>query len=345
MAQHFTVFWTDNEGNILEEVARREENATVQGNADGDLKLVADITVHGVPAWVNPYEHRVLIQREGVSLGLFLIDSDTQRTQRNEETTKLSLVDPLQRLQEVKLTKPLTVGAGVNVAERVAQLVRLSGETRLAVTPGTQKTVAPQVWMAGEHDLKTPINELLDAANYFGIHTNRAGEFVIKPYVLPKDRPVVHRFVAGDGSRLVGEYEQERNYREVPNRFIGVCEDYRPQGSNKAPVTFVGVAENKNPASPFSFQARNNTWVDFYERIEATSQKEANAIAARKLAAITGGGDFVEVKHAFLPNIWLHDAVHVETAAGDRFTATVNEFTIPERGLVSARWRKVVDLK
>lgn len=343
--QHFDVFWTDQAGSKVAEVARREETGRVRLNADADLPVGAEILVHDVPDWVDPYQHRVLVERAGKPLGLFLVGAEGLATKRSDRQHRLTLLDPLKLADTYRLTKPVTVAAGVNVVNKVAELVKLTGETRLAVTPSDAVTPAPQVWMPGETTLKTVVNDLLGSINYWGLHTNRLGEFVIAPYVLPTERGVMHEFIAGDGSKLLGEYDSERDFYAVPNRFIAVCDDYRPQGNDDAdPVTLVGVAENRNPDSPFSFEARGNRWVDEYDQVEATSQKDIDGIAARRLAAITGGGDYVDVQYSPEVDLWRDDLVHVVTAAGDDYMATANELEIPEHGLVRAKLRKVVAL-
>ena len=63
-----------------------------------------------------------------------------------------------------------------------------------------------------------------------------------------------------------------------------------------------------------------------------------------RMAAITGGGDYVDVSYSPEVDLWRDDLVHVVTAAGDDFMATVNELEIPEHGLVRAKLRKVVGL-
>lgn len=342
MGQHFDVFWTDRQGNILQGVKRREEDATVRGNADATLKLAAEISIREIPDWVNPYQHRVLIQRSTSPLGIFRIGKNFRSIKRGNLTHKLTLVDPLRRLTTTRLTTPLTVAAGTNVANTVAEWIRNLGEN-VEVTPGAQTTLTPQVWMPGTTELLEPINDLLTSANYWGIHTGRTGKFRILPYTLPENRPTTHSFIAGDGSKMVGDYEAEEDYEAIPNRFIAVCEAYQPQGSDADLITLVGIAENKNPNSPYSYAARGE-WVDHYDTVEATSQKEIDGIAARRLAALTGGGDYVDIQHAWLPHLWLNDKVHVSTAAGETFDAVVNEFTIPEHGLVTAKLRKVVAL-
>lgn len=342
--QHFDVFWTDRDGNILGPVTGREETLSITMNADGEYKTAATMEVHDLPGWVNPYKHRVRVDRDGATVATFVIDSDVPKTVRTNRSVILELIDPLIMVGVKKLTKPVTVKQGANITETVAGMIRGLGETRLAVTPSSSALLAPQVWMPGEHTWMNVINDLLTAANYWGLHTNAEGQFVLAPYVLPEDRPVKHEFVAGDGSKLVGEYEEARDYWTVPNRFIATCDNYVPEGSEADPVTLIGVAENRNPASPFSYQARNNTWVDAGDTVEATSQKDIDGIAARRLAAITGGGDYVSVQHLPISGLTLNDLVYVSTAAGDVFHATVNEMSIPEHGLVSAKWKRVVSL-
>ena len=174
--QHFDVFWADQAGNKVAEVARREETGRVRLNADADLPLGAEILVHDVPDWVNPYQHRVLVERSGHPLGLFLVGAEGLATKRSDRQHRLTLLDPLKLADTYRLTKPVTVAAGVNVVNKVVELVKLTGETRLAVTPSDAVTLAPQVWMPGETTLKTVVNELLGSINYWGLHTNRLGQ-------------------------------------------------------------------------------------------------------------------------------------------------------------------------
>ena len=74
--QHFDVFWTDQKGNKVAAVDRREETGRVRLNADADLPLGAEILVHDIPEWVDPYQNRVLVERAGKPLGLYLVGAE-----------------------------------------------------------------------------------------------------------------------------------------------------------------------------------------------------------------------------------------------------------------------------
>ena len=203
----FKAYCTDQHGNVLEEIKRRVSEGSgsrVELNADSPLIVGAELEVYEIPPWVNGRQHRVHLFRGEEMLGEFVLSNNFTATARGVKQGSIRLVDPLQRLSSQYPTRPIVAAQGANVVNFVAGLIRAAGEERIEATPSSATFRTPQLWEPGsDYSLLKICNEALASIGYWAVHT-RAGKFIIKPYLLPSQRPVAHEFIAGAGSLMVG---------------------------------------------------------------------------------------------------------------------------------------------
>lgn len=350
----FQAWWMDENNNDLAQIELVRSGAgQLEMNSNADLKLGGSLTVVDIPSWVNPLRHRARIQAtingEVMSLGHYMIDVETVQYAARRGSSELLLLDQLKVPTEDLLSAPYSVGKGANIVAAAVDVLKSCGETRVAVTPSDAVLATPQVWEPGETKLQV-INDLLAIANYWGLRTDSNGYFVFAPYLLPENRPVVREFVAGDGSLMKAEYTRTNNYSGVPNRFLAVSAEYEGKEEKSNSTGFdglVGVAELTNNDSPYSYDNRGGRWVTQSDQVEAATQKDADAIAARRLNGLLTPVVALEVEHALFPELWLDRKVRVVPSNGDPFTGTITEMTIPLKagGLVSGGWREVIPLE
>lgn len=348
--ESFQAWWCEPGGADIERIATVESGAgRLDWNTNADLKISGSLRVHGVPEWVNPLVHRVRVQATVndvvIPLGTYCLEQESVTRGKSRSESALRLLDQLLVAQDDLLVGPYAVAKGKNPVSEAVKLLKTTGETRVAATSSNTTLATPLAWEPGVTKQKV-INDLLAAAGYWSLRTNPAGDFVFRPYLLPEVRPVAHEFIAGETSLMLPEYERTTNHAGIPNRFIAVSQEYSDKTEGGAAWKgLVGVADLTNPKSMFSIENRGRV-VAVSETVEASTQKEINAIAKQKLSALVQPTATIEATHALIPGLWLDDLVFVDPSQGNPFTATVTQMSIPLKagGLVKAQWREVVSL-
>ena len=281
--------------------------------------ITYDPGVPGYPAW---------------DLGVYLFTSPDDR-HRLVSSFEVTLQTKMLILDEATTEGPWALPAGSNLIEACVGLIQSTGESRIAATPSQAAAASDIIFDAGE-SLLTVINTLLEAANYWACHTDGTGQFVLAPYAPPAERPIVWTFAAGETSLHAPEWDRSLDQSSVPNR----VETYTAGDEQTDPL--IGVATNTNPDSPYSWQARGR-WVTRREQVEAASQTEADALAARYLLAAMSPLAKLSVSHAMLP-IRPRQAVRFESR-GHQATAVIQKMSMPIAfdAQVSAEWNEVSD--
>lgn len=231
-----------------------------------------------------------------------------------------------------------SLDAGTEIIPTVVGLIRSTGESKIAATPSPAVLAEARSWDPGTPKLRI-INDLLQAAGYWSLWCDGAGQFRVEPYVDLANRPVSYEFQAGQASIHSPAWEREQNMSGVPNRV-----KVRTHGSDTE-LPLVGVATNENPASPFSYQSRGNKWVDRpIETVEASSQAVVNQIAFQRLRDAMNPVARLEVTHWMVP-LNPNDLVRF-APTGYETLATVQRMavTCSTESLVRATWREVLPL-
>lgn len=209
-------------------------------------------------------------------VGVFLLAAPKLRYVDGGTRREVELLGKLVILDEDRVEHTYSVAAGVNVIEQVIALLASVGERRVSSTPSDSVTASMMTWEAGTSKL-TIVNELLASINYWSLWVDGAGVFRVEPYVRPGDRSPAWSFQEGESSIHLPEWERDQDLSGVPNRVVLVG-----QGSEETPA-LVGVAQNEDPVSPFSYQSRGR-WVTFSEQgVEAADQATLTDLARRKL--------------------------------------------------------------
>lgn len=182
--------------------------------------------------------------------------------------------------------------AGTVVTDAVVAVIAGAGETAVAVTASTATLAAGMVWEAGTSRLRI-CNDLLAAINYWALHTDPYGRFVIAPYTAPGDRATVRDLTAG---RLVAdEWSREQDLSNIPNRVVLIG-----RGSADT-AALVSVAQNTDPNSRLSIPTRGRTITHTETGVEAASQAIFDALAARRLTELTAPSATRTIDHAPVP--------------------------------------------
>lgn len=246
--------------------------------------------------WLNA-RVRVWWEVAGVEpwpLGTFLCMADGEARGQATTSREVVLLDKLLILDEDRVESTYSVAAGAVVTDVVADLIASAGESAVAITDSAETLTSGQVWEPGTSKLRI-INDLLDAINYFSLRCDGYGRYVAAPYQAPAQRPVEREFIPGEASIHLPELRLERKLSDIPNRVVLVS-----AGGHDEPA-LVGVAENTDPGSRFSYPARGRWIVHVEEGVEATSQSVIDSLAARRLTERSTVAAAAEIRHAAVP--------------------------------------------
>lgn len=271
---------------------------------------------------------------ESWPVSTMMLSSPTEHYAGGRVSYKVGLLSKVAIVDEDAFDTGYSLPAGANIIDAVTTVLESTGETRIAVTRSDATLSNPQAWEAGESKL-TIVNDLLTAAGYWTLWADGSGQYRVEPYLDPADRSVSWEFVQGEASIHMPDWEREQDLSSVPNRFICVG-----QGDDEAPP-LVGVAENMDPDSPFSFQARGRWITRREDGVEATDQAVITQIAQRRLLEQMSPVEHVKARHAVVP-LHPNEAILFSDSGFTR-RLTVLNMSIPftDDADVSAEWRRI----
>jgi len=223
-----------------------------------------------------------------------LLSSPAERRRGGRSWFEVTLLTKLAVIDEDAVEGSFSLPAGSPLVATAVNLIRSTGEVRIAATPSSAVSANPLMWEAGTSKL-TIVNDLLTAAEYWSLWVDGSGQFRVEPYRAPSERPVAFEFAAGVNSIHRPDWTREQDLSSVPNRFVVVG-----QGSDDEPA-LVGIATNEDPSSPFSFQARGR-WVSRTEEgVEGEDQAVFDRLAQRRLLDAMSPVGKITVEHAIVP--------------------------------------------
>lgn len=267
------------------------------------------------------------------ALGVFLPSAPVEAWTDTGRTWAVELVDKLSIL-DVDIVTDLagdpvtyTAAAGANIVTLVRALIEATGETTQAIVAGAKTVLAAMTWELGTSRLKI-INDLLEAANYRSLWVDGAGQYRVEPWIDPADRPPTYALLApftpGASSLMAPDWTRDADIYDVPNRYVAIT-----AGSGDT-AALTSVAENLDPASPFSYPSRGRWITRVLTNAEAASQADLDTIARRGLTSTTSVSGVLTVNHAFLPELHMDDVTRfVNPDAGLDALAEVTRLTVP----------------
>ncbi len=306
-------------------------NADIPGG--GSIRLVETIQD------VNYSQDRVriwcMVNDEEWPLGVFLLAAPSRKYTGDGSTRDITLIDKLSVIKDDVLTETFQVAVGANLVDAAVGQVLAAGEEHVAVTNSAAKATNAMTWEPGTPRL-TVVNDLLTAAGYWALWTDRQGQFCFTPYIAPADRPISYEFIEGAASIHSPDWEYKLSLWEACNRVVMVSQE------DDAGNVWYASATDDNPASPTSTVSMGRVLNPIVEEnVEAASQADLQAQATRKLLDNSNVVGKINVSHATVP-VWFNESVHFVSQGMDA-TATITRMTMKlEAGaLMSAEWRQV----
>ncbi|MGO4935851.1 hypothetical protein ACTQ40_09770 [Collinsella sp. Sow4_D11] len=241
-------------------------------------------------------------QRFEVPWGVFLASGEVdEREHPDGVSVTVPLVDKTAILQDDGIRDHYALPVNWPVVGAVEALIVNGGQRRYALTPSSERTRTAVSWPAGTPRL-TIINDLLAAIGYTPLRADAEGVYRSEPYIDPDQRTVQWDFRGGAYSVTAPEWSESLSASGIPNRYVVTTQE------SEGVQPLVGVAENNNPASAYSY-ARRGRWITQVEDgADATSQAVVDDLARRKLRDSSRPAVRLPVEHLVLP-LTLGDAV------------------------------------
>lgn len=316
--------------------AKWDYNASIKGGGTIDV-----VDVGQAVDWLNVRLRPVMLTSgagssaadDEIPCGIFLCSAPGETWNAKGRSWRVELLDKNSILDQDIPTDadgdPVTYSlpAGTNVIQAVIDIITSAGETAPAITAGDKALARAMTWPMGTSKLKI-INELLNAANYFSLWVDGAGQYQATPYVEPADRPPAYAlatpFSKGDFSLMEPDWTRDRDIYSIPNRYVAISQG----DESNQPLT--SVATNEDPASPYSYPSRGRWITAVLDNAEATTQADLDAIARRGLTNLTAVANMIKVTHLYLPDVVVNGTVRfVNPDAGLDILCYVTGTTIP----------------
>lgn len=310
----------------------------LEWNANADLPGGGTLQLVERGQDINYSSDRVMIwwgaNQDEWPLGVFVLAAPSRAFTDTGTSRELRLVDKLTVIRDDVLIETLQVPAGANIITAVVGQIQATGETRITVTESDAVLTNPLTWDPGTPRLRV-VNDLLTAAGYWALWTDRHGLFRVEPYILPADRPVVREFVEGETSIHSADWEFELGLWEATNTVVMTS-----QADEEGNFWTVHAIDD-NPDSPTSTVNMGRVLNPIVEEnVEASSEADLQAQANRRLIDNSNVIGKLSVTHLPVP-VWYNDAVWFRSQGFEsRATVTTMSLDLTPGALMSAEWRQ-----
>lgn len=242
--------------------------------------------------------------------GIFIPATPTGNRVEGSNFREVELYDKTQVFHEDVMPTSYSVEAGENVMWTVKNIVREVEGVDPDIIDYDDKVRVTMTWKPGTTKL-TIIRDLLDSMNMSKFQMGNDGElFSYSPVILGEQPPSwVFRDSQYEGLYVDG-WGDEQDLYAVPNRWVGWT---RSDGETEP---LYSSAENTDPDSPFSFQARGRWVTRITEDVDTTSQAKLDAVIEANLTRATHATHTLTVEHPWIP-IALGDTVEFHNEERD----------------------------
>lgn len=313
----------------------------------GTITIVdADSTGAAIPAteidWLA-VRLRPWVEVEGWQswpLGVYLPAYPEEDWTGTGRTREIGLVGKLDALAGDEQAAMVSYPAGHVVTAAVRHRLSLSVQPQWSVTDSPATLRSSMAWEPGESQLRI-INDLLDSIGYSALWDDGHGIMHADPYMLPAQRPIMRDLLDDERSIYTPTMRVAADHGAVPNK---VWAHVRGSADEAG---LMAVAENWDPASPYSIPRRGRIIPAQIDGGEATSQGVLDTIVRRALIEKTSVTTTVDIHHLPVP-LELNDAVRlrrVPAGIDARHTVTAWEYAFTDAtALMHTTLRRVVDL-
>ena len=320
-----------------------DSSATLTWDVDGKIKGGGSIEVADMGHGFDWLKSRLRVTRfvNGVAWGrgIWVPTLPTAKWASDHRYWTIELHDKLVVLDQDAIAEGYALPEGTNVIDTVRLIIESTGESAGSITASDKVTNSEMFWEAGTTKL-TIINNLLDANGYYTLRTGDNGEYITEPYVPPNQRAIRYDFVDGENSIYIDTFEVAQDIFFIPNRVVAI-----QQGDDET-EGMVGVAENVDPDSPYSFPNVGRWIVDVQTGVEAFDQEAIDTYAYSRLVDLSNPSATISIQVAPIP-LNIYDAVTFRSEPAGiegRFVVDRLSEDLTPTGLMKVTLRKIVEL-
>lgn len=257
-------------------------------------------------------------------LGNWIMPHPVQTLSRTD-LYAVEIVDVISLLGNL-LEQSFTAREGRTVTSEINNLLTINGLSGLS-------SIIPPVGFAMVSDFTWPYideksyldisRELLNVVNYVQLYTDRYGSVTTHPWIdINNIAPVWDFNTAVKNNFISDKSELIPNNEEVPNVWIGVCDD------KKSPIFGKSFkVENTNPESVYSISGQNNRRIPYIEKFQSTTETDLKIAVTRMAQEMILRTEQVKIIYGgVLPHLWASDVVNINIPRFD---------IISKRGVVS----------
>ena len=326
---YYTYRLVDLQGNTIRDRLEGVSGGRVTANLDANIRWTGELNLEAPPDWdlwrtrIQPVYHRT--GRDPEVVGTFHARRQTGTYEAGRHMTRLALYDLTIHVQEDESAGLWSEAKGVNIASRVKMIIEMIGLRGISVTPSNETLGTALVF----EDTVTKLqicNALLDAGGFFSLHTNPLGQFQIRPYEPPQQRPVVYSF----NTRLDAEHTDRESWdyaQTLPNKFTA-----RSRGDGDSPDLVATALDHDDWAQTGVWRAASGE-VDGVSSYTVLFQHAQRLLAAARQTSTV-------VEREVLPRpLALNDIV--TDASGRRFTVETIDRPLQSGALMTVGMRTI----
>lgn len=326
----YTFRLVDLQGNVVREQITGVTGGSVDANVAAEIRWSGSINLEAPPDWdqwktrIQPIYHRT--GRDPEVVGTFHARPETGQYAAGRHSTTLALYDLTIHPQEDESVGMWTESKGANIAHRVRTILQTIG-LKVSVTPNDEKLRTAIVFDEIVSKLHI-INALLDAGGFFALHTNPLGQFQVRPYDPPQQRPIA--YVLGTRSDAEHTDSAEWEYPQtLPNKVTA-----RARGDGDSP-------DLRATAYDHADFAQTGVWRSKTYDVDASSQSIL-AQHARRLLATARQTSTVQTRQILPRPLAPNDIISDRT--GSRFTVETIRRVFQSGQLMTVGMREVKEV-
>lgn len=236
-------------------------------------------------------------------LGVYLMPSPRKKDTKAGIVRDIEAYDICQILKEDKFRNRYFVAKGYKYTAIVKQLINSAGIHGVDIYPSSATLNRDREWEIGTSKL-TVINDLLAEMNYVSLYSNETGLLVSKPYQLPNNKEVKHKYTMQNSKIIAYSGSDELDLFNVPNVWVVVA-------TNAEGANYVSQYENNHTASPTSIAKRGRNIVDYREVDDIANQEALDDYVKRIAYNASSTYNHVEFSTLLMPGHDYSDALYI----------------------------------
>ena len=330
----FTFDLLDTNDNILGRLNGVQSGGSLDYSVSADIRGSGSInlTKTGDVDWLHS---RVRVYYNDIPLITAIPKIPAESYDDAQVTMQVDLYDKTMILMDDNFGNAYGVAAGSNIITAVKAVIASTGDTKINIESSSATLATTLVWEANTPK-KTIVNDLLNAANYWGIWCDGLGYFTSGPYIAPSYRPVMYDFVDNEEGIYLPAFERNYDPFAVPNRYNVIG---KTDGNVEA---LVKSAVDVDPLSPYSYPLLPWHTITL-TGVEYSDAANLQEIADRQLVESRQISETFELSHPYL-GFGLNQVVTFTNAKLGTRRAVVQKMTysLQTGGLIKSTIRSLV---